>query len=177
MSDKIKSLSKTQMINLLMSQEKEIEEMAAEIEHLLSELREAKKRGNDATSVSIPALVDDITKAAQEAANKYVQETQEAANKYMEDAQLSMDESRKEIINMELKAREYYEETIARSRKTIASMCGAFEWQIDKLKAMYSEFQTKLDAAGLSDAQGYGANVPEQEVPPYVPEQRGYYEQ
>ena len=166
MNDKIKSLSKTQMINLLMQQEKEIEEMAAEIEHLLSELRDAKKRANEGGGVSIPTLVDDITKAAQEAANKYIAETQ-----------LSMDEAKKDVINMELKAREYYEETIARARKTITSMCGAFEWQIDKLKAMYVEFQGKLDSAGLSEATSYGANAAEQqEEQPYAPDQRGYYE-
>ena len=135
MTDKqLRSLSKTQMLDILHQQEREIEKLNDEMTRPRSD--------PEAT-----ALLSGIMKAAQAAADSYVKNMVVAENEKIEGIAKLESNARHRAEEVERCIEESTEIVV----KILTDMCSIFSWQIDLIKSMQDEFFKKIRTTYLKD--------------------------
>ena len=110
----------------------------------------------NAAAVPEPSPPPQQQATAQELAGEILTSAQQAAQRYIESLKHSGGEKTSAIAEMEMEAKRLRIELEMRQReqsgdvsRIIGEMRKLFEWQMDRLKTMYAEFQAMINDAGL----------------------------
>ena len=134
MTDKeIRSLSKVQMLDLMILQEKEIERLTDELE----KARLAKEK----------QLFDGVLKAAQDAADAYIKKFPVTSNN--DNERIAQMEAN--ALNRLKEAEFIHDKVVSSAKKMIADLYEAYNWQVESTEKARDEFRRRISTTSLKN--------------------------
>ena len=147
----LKSLSKIEILELLHSQELEIERLKTEKEEAAKQKDEHRLSIEEAGSIAeASVMISGVMQAAQSAADLYLENVKALeADKKAEAARIE-NEAQERIFAMYSDAERKHNELMEHTRNSLAETQKIFDWHLGKLVAVRAELQEMINRAGLS---------------------------
>ena len=142
--NKVRSLSKVEMLEILHQQELEIERLYAEIER-----RHSFKQAGSLAEASI--ALSGVMEAAQDAAEIYLKNLQAAEAEKKEMTDRMEEEARQKAGAILEEAERVHEEIMSRSRRVIAEVQSVLDWHMGRLITYRDELQDMTKSMKLTE--------------------------